>query len=80
MLRLADDAVLYFSHTDFHVIENSFNEDMEHGFEFLTENKLILNAKKGKIEVILFGTSKRVSKLTVNLNICHGGKTLNQTN
>ena len=29
---------------------------------------------------MLFGTSKRVSKLTVNLNICYGGETLNQTN
>ena len=49
-------------------------------FEFLTENELILNAKKGKTEVMLFGTSKRLSKLTVNLNICYGGETLNQTN
>ena len=27
-----------------------------------------------------FGTSKRLSKLTVNLNICYDGETLNQTN
>ena len=47
-IKFADDTVLYFSHTDFHVIENCLNDDMEHVFEFLTENKLILNAKKGK--------------------------------
>ena len=47
-IEFADDTVLYFSHTDFHVIENSLNDDMEHVFEFLTENELILNAKKGK--------------------------------
>ena len=29
---------------------------------------------------MLFGTSKRLSKLIVNLNICYGGETLNQTN
>ena len=29
---------------------------------------------------MLFGTSKRLSKLTVNLNICYGGEALNQTN
>ena len=79
-IKFADDTVLYFSYTDFHVIENSLNDDMEHVFEFLTENELILNAKKGKTEVMLFGTSKRLSKLTVNLNICYGGETLNQTN
>ena len=61
-------------------MENSLNDDIEHAFEFSTENKLILNAKKGKIEVMLFGTSKRLSKLTVNLNICYSRESLNQTN
>ena len=28
-IKFADDTVLYFSHTDFHVIENSLNDDME---------------------------------------------------
>ena len=79
-IKFADEAVLNFSHTNFHVIENSFNNNMEHVFEYLTENKLILNAKKGKTEVMLFGTSKRLPKLAVNLNICYGGETLNQTN
>ena len=78
-IKFADDTALYFSHTHFHVIENSLNDDMEHVFEFLTENELILNAKKRKTEVMLFGTSKRLPKLTVNLNICYGGDTLNQT-
>ena len=78
-IKFADDTVIYSSHTGFHVIENSLNDDMEHVFEFLTENELILNAKKGKTEVMLSGTSKKLSKLTVNLNICYGGETLNQT-
>ena len=78
-IKFADDTVLYFSHTDFHVTENSLNEDMKHVFEFLTENELILNAKKRKTEVMLFGISKRLPKLTVNLNICYGADTLNQT-
>ena len=41
-------------------------------FEFLTENELILNVKIRKTEVMLFGTSKRLSKSAVNLNICYG--------
>ena len=52
---------------------------MEHVFEFLIENELILNAKKGKTKVMLFGTYKRLSKLTVNLNICYGGETIKRT-
>ena len=36
--------------------------------------------RKEETEVMLFGTSKRLSKLTVNLNICYGGETLNETN
>ena len=76
-IKFADNTVLYFSHKDFHVIENSLNSDMVHVFEFLTENELILNAKKGKTGVMLFDTSKRLSKLTENLNICYGGETLN---
>ena len=79
-IKFAGDTVLYFSHRDFHLTENSLNDDTEHVFEFLTENELILNAKKGKTELRLFGTTKRLSKLTVNLNICYGGETLNQTN
>ena len=79
-IKFADDTVLYFSYTDFHIIENSLNDDMEHVFEFLTESELILNAKKGKTQVMLFGTSKRLSKLTLNLNICYGAETLNHPN
>ena len=33
-IKFADDTVLYFSHTDFHVIENSLNDDMEHFLNF----------------------------------------------
>ena len=44
-IKFSDDTVLYFNHTDFHVIENSLNNDTEHDFEFRTENELILNAK-----------------------------------
>ena len=45
-IKFADDTVLHFSHTDFHVIEKSLNDDMEHVFEFLTENELICQEMK----------------------------------
>ena len=79
VIKFADDTVIYFSSNDFHVIENRLNDDMQSIFEFLTMNELILNAKKGKTEVMLFGTAKRLSKVDRSLNITYNQQILNQT-
>ena len=48
-------------------------------YEFLYENDLILNPNKGKTEVMLFGTAKRLSGVYNSLSILYNGIKLNQT-
>ena len=53
---------MYLADKDFCVIENMLNRNMGYIYEYLSESDLILNTKKGKTEVILFGTAKRLAR------------------
>ena len=52
---------------------------MNYIYEYLSENELILNTKKGKTEVMLFGTAKRLAKNERNLEVLYNNVVLNQT-
>ena len=52
---------------------------MDYIYEYLSENELILNIKKGKTEVMLFGTAKRLAKNERNFEIFYNNVVLNQT-
>ena len=71
VIKFADDTVIYLADNDFCVIENRLNENMNYIYiyEYLSENELILNTKKGKTEVMLFGTAKRLAKNERNLEV-----------
>ena len=56
----ADDAVIFYGNKDPTVIEIQLNKDMENVKNYCFTNELIINTKKGKTEVMLFGTSKRL--------------------
>ena len=60
LITFADDTVIYFSHNDFHVIENTLNNELNSISEYLRDNELIINLKTGKTESMLFGTSKKL--------------------
>ena len=66
----ADDTVIYTSHRDIKVIENTLSTNMTVIKNWLDKNRLIINLKKGKTESMLFGTAKRLcshSDLKVSL-------------
>ena len=61
IVMYADDTVIFCAdkHTD--VIQKRVEEDFSSLSGWLAENELIINCKKGKTEVIMFGTSQRLN-------------------
>ena len=77
----ADDSVVFFSDKDIDVIQNHLERDFSSLTKWLFENELIVNSKKGKTEVMVFGTNSRLNKLkNKSLNLQHNGISINTTN
>ena len=80
ILTYADDTVIFFSHKNIDVIRNHLQTDFDRFVSWLERNELILNAKIGKTETMLFGTGKRISMTeNTSLNVTHNDKVINQT-
>jgi hypothetical protein len=58
----ADDMVILYADKDAQNIEDALSEDMNLIRDYCYHNELLLNLKKGKTEVMLFGTSQRLRK------------------
>ena len=78
-VQYADDTVIYFSNKDFVVIENSLSEDLSLIADYFDKNELVINLKKGKTECMLFGTSKRLYKVSRELDIYYRDTRVNVT-
>ena len=78
IIKYADDTVIYVSGSDLESIPKKLNADILEVHNWLTDNDLSLNLKKGKTESMIFGTSIRVKKATP-LNIQVKGISINQT-
>ena len=63
ILTYADDTVIFTSSNDIDVIQDSLSQDLDNLSNWFCDNELIFNLKKGKSEVMLFGTSKRLNLL-----------------
>ena len=61
------------------LIQRNLSEDINNLCHWFEENELIINLKKGKIETILFGTSKRINLQWNELNISVKGTCINNT-
>ena len=59
----ADDTVIFTSSNDINVIQDSLSQDLDNLSNWFRDNELIFNLKKGKSEVILFGTGKLLNLL-----------------
>ena len=73
IITYADDTVICTSSSDIDVIQSNLSQDLENLSNWFRDNELIFNLKKGKSEVMLFGTGKRLNlfqgcqvKLSVN--------------
>ena len=78
IINYADDTVSNVSGNDSESIQKKLNADILEVHNWLTDNDLSLNLKKGKTESMIFGTSIRVKKATP-LNIQVKGISINQT-
>ena len=78
-IKYADDTVLFFPAKDLRTIEVNLSGDIQRIATWFEENELIINLKKGKPEVMLFGTSQKLSKLRDTLSISYRGTCINVT-
>ena len=64
IITYADDSVIFTSSKDvkdLDAIQHNLSEDINSLASWFQDNELIINLKKGKTEVMLFGTAKRLS-------------------
>ena len=80
MIMYADDTVLHYSHKDLKEIEKVLSQDLCKVSKWLQKNELVLNLKKGKTEVMLFGTKKRLNQQEREIEINYQSKPINTTN
>ena len=80
IVKYADDTAIFYSNKDAEVIQTVLNNEFSSMTNWLRNNELIINTKRGKTEVILFGTSKRLCKLNnPRLKIVNSFETINYT-
>ena len=63
--------VIFYSHKNYDEIRKCLDEEFHEIVKWLSNNKLIINLKAGKTECLLFGTTRKLSKmdeLTIYLN------------
>ena len=63
IVKYADDTVIFHSNKDAEIIQTVLNIEFSSMTNWLRNNELIINTKRGKTEVTNFGTSKRLCKL-----------------
>lgn len=66
-IHYADDTVIYYAGKSLEDIENKLSHDFNFLSTWCEENELLLNLKKNKTEVMLFGTSRRLASLPRNI-------------
>ena len=78
ILMYADDTEIYYHHNDIKTIEKTLLNDFNQISNWMEDNELILNLKKGKTEVTIFGTKSRLSNVD-QINVMYWGNTINCT-
>ena len=69
IITYVDDTIIYFHDKDIRIIEKVPNTKFKYLSDWLMENGLILNVKKDKTELMVFGTKLRLSKVNTNINV-----------
>ena len=73
----ADDTVLVFADKNVTEIERILNQEMKNIADYCRQNELIINTKKGKTEIMLFGNAKRLHSSGRNLEVFYNGVKVN---
>ena len=71
IVMYADDTVIFCADTDHDVIQKHLEEDFSSLTNWLAENELIINCKKGKTEVMIFGSNQRLKNWIIAHYICN---------
>ena len=80
IITYADDSVIFTSSKDLDAIQHNLSEDINSLASWFRDNELIINLKKGKTEVMLFGTAKRLSGFDgKELNLSVNGSRIDTT-
>ena len=61
IITYADGTVIFTSSKDLDAIQHNLSEDISSLASWFRDNELITNLRKGKTEVMLFGTAKRLN-------------------
>ena len=77
IITYANDTVLYYSHKDMKEIKKVLSQDLCTVSKWLQENELVLNLKKRKTEVMLFGTKKRLNQQERETEINYQSQSIN---
>ena len=75
----ADDTVLFTAGKNVVDIQKNLQTDFDSISAWLAKNQLIINTKKGKTEIMLFGTHQRLWRQQDILSINHNGIPINLT-
>ena len=79
-ITYADDTVIFTSSKDLDAIQHNLSEDISSLASWFRDNELIINLRKGKTEVMLFGTAKRLNGFDGNeLNLSVNGNRIDTT-
>ena len=77
IFQYADDTVVLFADKNVQHIENVLNKSMEQIGQYCFKNEMLLNLKKGKTEVMLFGTAQRLNRHGKELAIFYNDACIN---
>ena len=77
IIKYAHDTVLYVAGNNIEIIESHLSDDLNLLVEWFKLNELILNLKKGQTEAMIFGTTKRLAMLNINLKVKYQHHTVN---
>ena len=75
----ADDTVVFWADKFAEEIESVLNSELENIFRYFIKNDLIVNLRKGKTEVLIFGTRRRLILLHGKLALKFGPFEINST-
>ena len=79
VIKYADDTVVFFAGKDIVSIEKALTDDMDIIARYLDQKELVINLNKGKTEMMLFGTGKKVSSQTHQLKVMYRGVAIRNT-
>ena len=80
MIKYADDTVIYVADESLKKTQTELNKVIiDDVADWLDENELIINLKKGKIESLLFGRANRLAKLNKPFTLSYRGRIIPET-